>query len=126
MSDEKIKAATQEILEVVRKYDLSIYFCLVGRNLAEIRYRFANWSCLEQVPTPGGSEVRFRTRKDGNGERRPKKDIEDSANIVRCFADNIPTAAVSSIMLWKELEEKLGAHKLYDEERGGPPPWDLK
>lgn len=32
MSDKKIKAATQEILEVVRKYDLSIFFVLTGRS----------------------------------------------------------------------------------------------
>lgn len=64
-SDARIKAATQEVLEVLRKHDLGGYFILQGRTLCESRFRFPTWSCFEQVPHPQGSMVRFRTRKGG-------------------------------------------------------------
>lgn len=124
MSDKKIKAATQEILEVLRKHDLSAFFVLQGRELCETRWRFSTWSCFEQTPHPSGSEIRFRTRKGGSGERRPERDIADSANVARSFAEELGKAAMSSIGTWKQLEDKLGAEGTTDF-RGPPPPWDL-
>ena len=126
MSDKKIKAATQEILEIVRKYDLSIFFVCAGRELFEVRQRFASWSCFEQTPIPGGSMVRFRTRKGGDGERRPERDIADSANIARGFAEEIGKAAMFHIPVWQELQKKLGAEPTRDDFLGETPPWDLK
>jgi hypothetical protein len=126
MSDKKIKAATQEILEVLRKYDLSAYFVLVGRHLVETRWRFAAWSCFEQLPHPGGSEIRFRTRKSKTGERRPEQDIADSCNIARAFAEELAKAAIPSIQTWEALSKKLGAEGTFDEFRGPPPKWDFE
>lgn len=124
--DKEIKLATQVILEVLRKHDLGGYFVIVGRELAETRWRFPTWSCFEQEEHPQGSTVRFRTRKGGTGARRSEVDIADSCNIARCFAQELGQAALSSISTWKQLEEKLGAEGTYDEFRGPPPPWDLK
>lgn len=122
--DEKIKAATQEVLEILRKYDLSAFFVLQGRELCEVRWRFATWSCFEQVAHANGSEIRFRTRK-ANGERRSEKDIQDSATIAHSFATATGRAAISSINTWEALAKKLGA--LSSEEFRGPtPPWDFK
>lgn len=123
--DKKIKAATQEILDILRRYDLSAFFILQGREQCEVRWRFATWSCFEQVPHPAGSMVNFRTRKGGTGERRSEQDIADSCNIARSFAQETGKAALSAIDTWKALEEKLGAHGTYDDFRGAPPPWDL-
>lgn len=125
MSDEKIKAATQEILEVLRKYDLSAFFTLQGRELCETRWRFASWSCFEQAPHHEGSIVNFRTRKGGTGERRSEEDIADSANIARSFAEELGKAALPAIATWKELEQKLGAEG-WTQFRGGPPERDMK
>lgn len=124
MSDKKIKAATQEILEVLRKHDLSAFFVLQGRELCETRWRYATWSCFEQVPTPGGSMVHFRTRKGGAGERRPDKDIQDSVTIAYSFAMELGKAAMPAIHTWEDLKKKLGAES-WEEFRGEPPKWDL-
>ena len=124
--DDQIKSATQEILEVLRKYDLGAFFVIGGRTLFETRWRFPTWSCFEQVPHPEGSVVRFRTRQGGTGERRAEKDISDSANLARAFAEFLGPAALMSIDTWEELKVKLGAEATRDEDRGAPPPWDLK
>lgn len=124
--DKKIKAAKEEILEVLRKYDLSGYFAIIGRELAETRWRFSSWSCFEQIEHPEGSEIRFRTRKGGSGERRPERDIADSCNAARFFAESIASAGMSAIHTWESLEKKLGAEGTYDEFRGPPPGWDFE
>jgi hypothetical protein len=111
MSDKKIHAAAQEILEVLRKYDLSAYFSISGRELSETRWRFATWSCFEQVTHPDGSEVRFKTRNSKTGLMRSETDIADSCNIARTFADSLGSAAMSSIGTWKELEKKTRRRK---------------
>lgn len=126
MSDKKIKAAKEEILEVLRRYNLSAYFCLVGRELVETRWRFATWSCFEQLPYPTGSEICFRTRKGATGERRPEKDIADSCNIARAFAEELAKAAIPSIQTWEALKKKLGAEGTFDEFRGPPPGRDFE
>lgn len=126
MSDKKIKAATQEILEVLRKHDLNAFFVLAGRELAEVRFRFATWSCFSQDPHPGGSVVRFQTRSAKTGKRRPEEDITHSCNTARIFAEEVGKAALSCIGTWKDLQDKLGAEGTYDDFRGPPPPYDFK
>ena len=123
MSDKTIKAAVQEILEVLRKHELAAFFTLQGRELCETRWWFPPWSCFQQVERPGGSEVRFQTRRDG--ERLPEKDIQDSVTIVYSFACEIYKAVGPAIATWVELKEKMGAEG-WSEFRGGTPPWDLK
>lgn len=124
--DEKVKAAKEEILEVLRKYNLNGYFCIIGRELAEIRWRFSTWSCFEQFEHPKGSEIRFRTRKGGTGDRRSKEDIADSCNTARFFAESIASAGMSAIHTWEQLEKKLGAEGTYDDDLGAPPKWDFE
>lgn len=124
MSDESIKAAVQEVLEVLRKHDLSAFFILQGRSLCETRWRFATWSCFEQAPAEGGTTVRFRTQVGGSGQRRPKEDIQDSVTIAYSFAMEIGKAALPAIGTWEELKKKLGATS-FEDFRGAPPRWDL-
>lgn len=126
LKDAKIHAAVQEILEVVRKHDLSIFFCLTGREMVETRWRFSTWSCFEQSEHPEGSSVNFRTRVGGTGDRRSEEDIADSCNIARSFAQALAHAAIPAIKTWKALEDKLGAEATRDDFLAPPPAEDMK
>lgn len=123
MSDETIKAAVQEILEVLRKHELAGFFTIQGRELCETRWWFPFWSAFRQEEAKGGSVVRFNTRRDG--ERLPEKDIQDSVTIAYSFASEIFKACGPAIATWEELKDKLGASG-WTQFRGGTPPWDLK
>ncbi len=127
--DAKIKAAVQEILEVVRKYDLAAFIVVQGRELQEIRTRVPTWSALELSEDPQGVQMQFRTRKGGTGERRPQKDIDDSLNILRGFAQSIATNGYQMLQFLEQVIKKIeaagGKVDMQDGFNGGIPRWDL-
>ena len=112
----QIAACTEEIRQVLKKYDFAGVFAITGKDTS--RYMFEvepSWSCLKLEKTPdGGFGVRFKSAMK-TGSAAEKQKGFDTVGLVMGLLD----AAQTNVEQLTTLAKMIGKHvEITHESRG--------